>query len=619
MVGAIAVIVACGWQKSDSSLAGAVLTIGAVIPTCWVVPRLKQRLDDPERLQSYPEPTGIFGLSMGFVGIVSAGVHVCFCISLLQCEDPEIGLFVCAVSTSALTMVTTCYLIHCARSTILKHKDVAEWYRTNSHSKQMLFIMVLSSFRLDTMGLLRLRICSQNLLVECPMRPEHFQWLRYAGVYHCVVEDLAYVMIAALKLVSGCDDSSVTQDSDDSPMGLIRQYAKATAVLRIALSGLLIVVNSWDKSSQWLAHREAQRGVHLRESLLPGEDSAQEALERHDAASHIHAAEGEVFSNEHVSLLRPHGWRNQVVGKGAFGIVYKATWGGREVAVKEIILPQEPHDATDAARRLLRENTRKIKDEFVKEANISSKHSHHPNLVRLLGWADEPNLYLIQEFLSGQSLHSQLYVEGWQPTPADILKVAHDIAKGMTHLHEAFDAPVIHRDLKSANLMLTVPPADPSFLVKIADFGLTREARVDATMAGSTVGGGGSAAGTILWMAPELVLDDGRYDEKVDVFSYAMCLIELVNQERPWHGSGVRQETISVHLLQGKRPERQLERADLPLQQLIRDCWDRDASHRPPFSSIATRVEAMMGTGGEDGYTAMSRPASPGLEAVVES
>merc|ERR1711924_84595 len=130
---------------------------------------------------------------------------------------------------------------------------------------------------------------------------------------------------------------------------------------------------------------------------------------------------------------------------------------------------------------------------------------------------------------------------------------------------------------------LTVPPANPSFLVKIADFGLTREARVDVTMAGSTVGGGGSAAGTILWMAPELVLDDGRYDEKVDVFSYAMCLIELVNQERPWHGSGVRQEAISVHLLQGKRPERQLERADLPLQRLIRDCWDRDASHRPPF------------------------------------
>jgi serine/threonine protein kinase len=316
-------------------------------------------------------------------------------------------------------------------------------------------------------------------------------------------------------------------------------------------------------------------------------------------------------------MLRPRGWRNQVVGHGAFGIVYKATWGSREVAVKEIILPQEPHNPTAAAKRLLQDNVRKIKADFVKEAKISGKHSHHPNLVRLLGWADDPNLYLVQEFLHGQSLHSQLYVEGWQPKPADVLKVALDVANGMTHLHDTFDTPVIHRDLKSANLMLTTPPADPSFAVKITDFGLTRESHVESAMTASTVGHGG-AAGTVLWMAPELVLGEDSYDEKVDVFSYAMCLIELVNQEKPWAGSKVRQETISVHLVQGKRPTHQLRRANSQLQLLISDCWSGDASTRPPFSEIAARVEAMR-RGETSGSQEPEADPVPVLESMPEA
>jgi hypothetical protein len=590
MVASIAVVIAFDWQF-EPTLAGPVLTVATATSACWIVPHLKQQLDDPEPLQNYPAPTGAFGLSMCILGLVGAVFHVAFCISLLQCG--QVGLFVCAVSTSALTMATTVYLILCTRSKILEHADSAEWYRTDSHGKQTVCIMILSTLRLDSMALLRLRICSSNLQVECPMRPEHFQWLRYAGIYHCVMEDLAYVIIAGLKLSAGCHGTSAPEAGIT---GLIQQYGSATAVLRIVLSGCLIIANVCEKSGQWQAHRQAKRGVHLRESLLPGEGRAQEQLEQQDVAGVIVEAEGGVFTNEHVGLLRPHGWRNQIVGRGAFGIVYKAEWNGREVAVKEIVLPQEPHDATAAAKRLLRDNTRKVKAEFVKEAQISGKHSHHPNLVRLLGWADEPNLYLVQEFLRGQSLHSQLYVEGWQPAPAEVLQVAFDVARGMTHLHEAFDAPVIHRDLKSANLMLTAPPVDdPSFVVKITDFGLTRESHADATMTASTVGGGGGAAGTVLWMAPELVLGEGSYDEKVDVFSYAMCLIELINREKPWQGSGVRQETISVHLVQGKRPEHQLERAHTELKGLIRDCWHRDASRRPAFSGITARVEAMLG------------------------
>eukprot|EP01046_Picozoa_sp_COSAG06_P000550 COSAG06_NODE_16_length_34949_cov_31.500832_6_plen_1279_part_00 len=630
MLGAItlAFCLGPGWQHDATTLnlAAAMLTIGTAVPVCWVVPNLKQQLEDSVPLSNAPAPTGAFGLSMCILGCVGAMLHVCFCISLLECR--QIGLFVCAVSTSVLTMATTAYFTLSARSKIFEHDDAADWYRTDSHSKQAVLIMIVASIRIDALALLRLRI-SNKYLVDCPMKPEHFQWIRYVGIYHCLVEDLSYVLIAGLKLAAGCADgaSSVPQSSF---MSSVRYYAEATAVLRIALSSFLIVVNLCDKSGQWLAHRSKQRGVHLQEGLLQGEESAQETLVRQNVASYIQAAEGDVFCNQHISMLCPGAWRNQEVGNGAFGIVYKATWGSREVAVKEIILPREPHNPTAAARRLLQDNVRKIKADFVKEVEISGKHSHHPNLVRLLGWADDPNLCLVQEFLHGQSLHSQLYVEGWQPTPGDVLKVALDVANGMTHLHDEFDTPIIHRDLKSANLMLTTPPADPSYTVKITDFGLTRESHIESTMTASTVGHGG-AAGTVLWMAPELVLGDDSYDEKVDVFSYAMCLIELVNQEKPWQGSRVRQEAIS-HLVQSKRPTHQLRRADPQLQLLITDCWNGDASSRPPFREITARLEAMLRDGGGEtartqapelaaaggAYPGVSRPISPTLSAVPE-
>ena len=54
-----------------------------------------------------------------------------------------------------------------------------------------------------------------------------------------------------------------------------------------------------------------------------------------------------------------------------------------------------------------------------------------------------------------------------------------------------------------------------------------------------------TGCGSILWMAPEILLGE-KYNEKVDVFSYAMCLLELTNRNLPWHGSGVGQQAIPV-------------------------------------------------------------------------
>jgi len=128
----------------------------------------------------------------------------------------------------------------------------------------------------------------------------------------------------------------------------------------------------------------------------------------------------------------------------------------------------------------------------------------HPNLVRLMGFSSKPRLLIIQELLRGQSVDKQLYIERWRPTPMQIFKVALDIAQGMHYLHTHFDKPIIHRDLKTGNLLLVAPPvgdADEGLQCKITDFGLsrdknvTREAQQLAQQTEQMTG-----CGSVLWM-----------------------------------------------------------------------------------------------------------------------
>jgi serine/threonine protein kinase len=110
---------------------------------------------------------------------------------------------------------------------------------------------------------------------------------------------------------------------------------------------------------------------------------------------------------------------------------------------------------------------------------------------------------------------------------------------------------IYRRDLKSPNLLLQNPPPKKGkegdgkdLCCKISDFGLSRDKNVgESTMAATEMMTG---CGSILWMAPEILLGE-KYNEKVDVFSYAMCLLELTNRNLPWHGSGVGQQAIPVN------------------------------------------------------------------------
>merc|ERR1719428_2429948 len=104
------------------------------------------------------------------------------------------------------------------------------------------------------------------------------------------------------------------------------------------------------------------------------------------------------------------------------------------------------------------------------------------------------------------------------------------MASAATHLHN-FDPPIIHRDLKSLNLLLTEPVADQHVcpFVKLCDFGFARvHEELLAVGAPMTKG-----AGTSHWMAPEVYLGT-NYSEKADIFSFAMIMYETISRHVPF-------------------------------------------------------------------------------------
>ena len=175
-------------------------------------------------------------------------------------------------------------------------------------------------------------------------------------------------------------------------------------------------------------------------------------------------------------------------------MVYKATWRGQEVAVKVLKLPERSLHATAAANAKLKEQVEGIIKDFVTEVEVCTD-LNHPNLVRLLGYADKPRLMIVQELCQGNSLDHQLYVQAWRPSHAQVLKVASDVAKGMAYLHTRYNTPdglhtqpIIHRDLKSPNLLLVRDPTeDAEVMVKVTDFGISRDKGLDSENFAQTV------------------------------------------------------------------------------------------------------------------------------------
>ncbi|PIN25928.1 Serine/threonine protein kinase [Handroanthus impetiginosus] len=195
-----------------------------------------------------------------------------------------------------------------------------------------------------------------------------------------------------------------------------------------------------------------------------------------------------------------------LLGEGGFGSVYKGILAdGREVAVKR-----------------LKAGGGQGEREFRSEVEIISR-IHHRHLVSLVGYCISENTrLLVYDYLPNNTLYFHLHDEG-RPVMdwATRVKIAVGAARGIAYLHEDCHPRIIHRDIKSSNILL-----DSNFEARVSDFGLAKLA-MDANTHITT-----RVMGTFGYMAPEYA-SSGKLTEKSDVFSFGVVLLELITGRKP--------------------------------------------------------------------------------------
>lgn len=260
-----------------------------------------------------------------------------------------------------------------------------------------------------------------------------------------------------------------------------------------------------------------------------------------------------------------------IIGKGSFGEILRAYWRGTPVAVKRI-LPSLSDD-------------RLVIQDFRHEVNLLVK-LRHPNIVQFLGAVTEKKpLMLITEYLRGGDLHQYLKEKG-SLSPSTAINFALDIARGMAYLHNEPNV-IIHRDLKPRNVLLVNSNADH---LKVGDFGLSKLIKVQNShdvykMTGET--------GSYRYMAPE-VFKHRRYDKKVDVFSFAMILYEMIEGDPPL--ANLEPYEAAKYVADGHRPTFRSKGCIPDLRELTEQCWAPDMNVRPPFLDILKRLEKIKET-----------------------
>ncbi|XP_030498949.2 proline-rich receptor-like protein kinase PERK4 [Cannabis sativa] len=198
--------------------------------------------------------------------------------------------------------------------------------------------------------------------------------------------------------------------------------------------------------------------------------------------------------------------QENLLGQGGFGYVHKGVLpNGKQVAVKS-----------------LKSGSGQGEREFQAEVEIISR-VHHRHLVSLVGYCIAGGQrMLVYEFVPNNTLEYHLHGKGlpcmdW-PTR---LRIATGSAKGLAYLHEDCHPRIIHRDIKTANILL-----DYNFEAMVADFGLAKLSSDNYTHVSTRV------MGTFGYLAPEYA-SSGKLTDKSDVFSYGVMLLELITGHRP--------------------------------------------------------------------------------------
>ncbi|XP_039812054.1 leucine-rich repeat receptor protein kinase HPCA1-like [Panicum virgatum] len=194
------------------------------------------------------------------------------------------------------------------------------------------------------------------------------------------------------------------------------------------------------------------------------------------------------------------------IGSGGYGKVYKGTLANGQIA---------------AIKRAQQGSMQGVA-EFKNEIELLSR-VHHKNLVSLVGFCyEQGEQMLVYEYIPYGTLRENLMGKGVSLDWKKRLRIAIGSAKGLAYLHELADPPIIHRDIKSTNILL-----DESLNAKVADFGLSK--LVSDTQKGHV---STQVKGTLGYLDPEYYMTQ-QLSEKSDVYSFGVVLLELITARQP--------------------------------------------------------------------------------------
>ncbi|XP_058744554.1 L-type lectin-domain containing receptor kinase IX.1-like [Vicia villosa] len=267
---------------------------------------------------------------------------------------------------------------------------------------------------------------------------------------------------------------------------------KGTRIIVIVLTiscGIVIVVGALVayvvlKRKRKRSEKQKEEAMHL--------NSMNDDLER--------GAGPRRFTYQELDIATNNFSRDRKLGQGGFGAVYKGYFVDLDIQV--------------AVKKISR-GSRQGKKEYVTEVKVISQ-LRHRNLVKLLGWChDKGEFLLVYEFMPNGSLDSHLFGKRISLSWSARHKIVLGLASGLLYLHEEWERCVVHRDIKSSNVML-----DSSFNVKLGDFGLAK--LMDHELGPQTTG----LAGTFGYLAPEYV-STGRASKESDVYSFGIVVMEI--------------------------------------------------------------------------------------------
>ncbi|KAI3442622.1 Protein kinase domain-containing protein [Psidium guajava] len=288
--------------------------------------------------------------------------------------------------------------------------------------------------------------------------------------------------------------------------------------------------------------------------------------------------------------------RQQIIGDGGFGLVFKARLAnGRTVAIKKL----EP-DAFQGFR------------EFRAEMETLGK-LQHPNIVKILGYCvSNSDRVLVYEFMQRGSLDQWLYDTTLSSENGDVrhsverlplswdtrMKIIRGVASGLEYMH-GLRTPIIHRDIKASNVLL-----DADFEAHIADFGLARAIGPSQSHVSTQF------AGTMGYMPPEYKEGFTAATAKADVYSFGILMLEIATGQRP--NLPVMRKGKEVGLVVWARnmvdENRQMEMVDPAVSRdglaaaSVKECFDiacmctsEHSRERPVMSQVRELLESRIG------------------------